>query len=167
MRISSGVLRVVAKMAVFTGYAAAKTSAYLRSPWLSSSARNWRSVAAEGVRLRSPKSWGDLEHDALGGFVLHNRPRRFRLDGDAVWYSTAIELRILPGATAKRRNAEAMTATYRTIETTQGPVTIELAVANGVGRRQRAIAQAVLESAEPAQPQKSGSRKRAVTTNPM
>jgi hypothetical protein len=167
MRISSGVLRAVAKMAVFTGYAAAKTSARLRSPSVSSSAASWRSIAAEGVRLRAPETWGELERDALGRFVLHNQPRRFRVDGDAVWYSMAIELRILPGATAKLRNAEAMTATYRTIETDQGPVTIELAVANGVGRRQRAIAQAVLESAEPAQPQKSDPRKRTVATNPM
>jgi hypothetical protein len=167
MRISSGVLRAVAKMAVFTGYAAAKTRARLRSPFVSSSAGNWRNIAAEGVRLRAPETWGDLERDVLGRFVLHNRPRRFRVDGDAVWYSMAIELRILPGATGKLRNAEAMTTTYRTIETDQGRVTIELAVANGVGRRQRAIAHAVLESAEAAQPQKSGPRKTTVATNPM
>jgi hypothetical protein len=167
MRISPGVLRVVAKMAVLAGYAAAKTSTRLRGQTDSLSAGNWRNIAAEGVRLRTPETWGDLERDVLGRFVLHNRPRRFRVDGDAVWYSMAIELRILPGAPEKLRNAEAMTLTYRTIETDQGPVTIELAIANGVGRRQRAIAQAVLARAEAAQPQKSGPRKRTVAENPM
>ena len=159
MSIDLEILRAVAKMAVCTGYAVAKTSARLRSRSVSSFAGNWRTIAAEGVRLRAPQTWGDLERDALGRFVLHNRPRRFRVDGDAVWYSIAIELRIVPGATEKLRNAEAMTATYRTIETDQGPVTIELAIANGVGPRQRAIAQAVLKDAEAAQPRKSGPRK--------
>jgi hypothetical protein len=166
MRISSGVLRAVAKMAVFTGYAAAKTSARLRSRSVSPSAGNWRNIAAEGVRLRAPETWGDLERDVLGRFVLHTRPRRFRVDGDAVWYSMAIELRILPGAPETLRNAEAMTVTYRTIETDRGPVTIELAMANGVGRRQGAIAQAVLAGAEAAQPHKSGARNKDRRRNP-
>jgi hypothetical protein len=154
-------------MAVFTGYAAAKMSARLRSQSVSPFAGERRNIAAEGIRLSIPETWGDPERDVLGRFVLYNRPRRFRVDGDAVWYSMAIELRILPGAPAKLRNAEAMTATYRTIETDRGPVTIELAIANGVGRRQRAIAQAVLARAEPAQPQKSRPRKRTVAENSM
>ena len=99
--------------------------------------------------MRVPADWGQLERDSLGRLVLYNRPKRYRIDGDAVWYSLAVELRILPGRHLERRNAEAMTIARRYIATLRGPVTLELAVANGVGPRQRAAAERVLNTAVP------------------
>jgi hypothetical protein len=150
MRTTSEGITLIARIAAFTGYAAAKVNIWLRRASFSSSARNWRMIEVEGLRLRVPGDWGKLEQDASGRLILHNRPRRFRIDGDAVWYSMAIELRIVTGRQVKPRNAEAMTAMYRCIETSRGPFTLELAVANGVGPRLRAIAERVLRSAEPA-----------------
>lgn len=92
-----------------------------------------------------PPGWGEVEPDAAGGFVIHNRPRRFRLDGDAVWYASAIELRVRPGATAPSRSAEAMTVEARIIDGRAGPVLVELAMANGLGEGQRRIARRVLD----------------------
>jgi hypothetical protein len=116
------------------------------------SRENIRTVEAEGVRLLVPADWGQFERDSLGRLVLHNRPKRYRIDGDAVWYSLAVELRILPGRHLEQRNAEAMTTGRRYIVTLRGPVTLELAVANGVGPRQRAAAEMVLKSAVPVRP---------------
>jgi len=135
---------------MLTGYCAAKARALLTKASPRSSRESLRIVEAEGIRLRVPSDWGELERDALGRLVLHNRPKRDRIDGDAIWYSTAVELRILPGRQVEPRNAEAMTTTRRWVETRRGPVTLELAVANGVGSRQRATAEMVLNAAVPA-----------------
>lgn len=152
MTAASPALRVVARLAVLTGYCAAKLRAWAR-PSQRSLVVTLRTVQAEGVRLRVPPHWGEPERDALGRFVLHNRPKRDRIDGDAVWYSTAVELRILPGRQAEARNAEAMTTRRRYLETPTGWVTVELAVANGVGSRRRKAADRVLDTATPvAQP---------------
>ena len=99
--------------------------------------------------MRVPAEWGQLGANSLGRLVLYNRPKRYQIDGDAVWYSLAVELRILPGRHFERRNAEAMTLARRHIATLRGPVTLELTVANGVGPRQRAAAERVLNTAVP------------------
>lgn len=107
----------------------------------------WREIEAEGVRLRVPPDWGEVERDPHGGFVVHNRPKRLRVDGDAVWYSSAIELRILGGGAAGRPSPEAMTTVRRTIALEGRITTLELAIANGVGPRQRSVAGRALRSA--------------------
>lgn len=159
MTTASPALRVVAWIAVLAGYCTAKAGALLRAASSISSSTRLRVVEAEGIRLRVPDDWGELERDVLARLVLHNRPPRFRIDGDAVWYSMAVELRILPGRHAKPRNAEAMTTTTRYIETPGGVVTLELAIANGVGPRQRAVAQKVLDTAMPARSDVSARQK--------
>jgi hypothetical protein len=157
MNASVLTLRLVAGLAAVTGYAVAIARARLRlARALLTSAANWRELEAGVVRLRVPNDWGELEREADGTLILHNRPRRFRIDGDAVWYSSAIELRIFRGEGIAPRNAEAMTATRRIVALTEGAATIELAVANGVGARQRALAERVLWSAEPVVERRTG-----------
>lgn len=102
------------------------------------------------MRLRVPPDWSEAEADPHGGLVLHNRPRRFRVDGDAVWYSSAIELRIFRDAQVPARNAEAMHTQRRRIRLPGRNVTLEIAIANGVGPIRRAEGERVLQSAEAA-----------------
>lgn len=149
MTTTSQIHRAIARIAVLAGYSLTRARASMRGASPRLSRRSIRTVEAEGVRLRVPADWGQLERDSLGRLVLYNRPKRYRIDGDAVWYSLAVELRILPGRHLERRNAEAMTTARRYIATLRGPVTLELAVANGVGLRQRAAAEMVLKSAVP------------------
>lgn len=104
-------------------------------------------VEAEDIQLQVPPNWGDVEPDSSGGLVIHNRPRRFRVDGDAVWYASAIELHIRAAESSVRRLAEGMTIYRRTIGNAEAEVLIELAIANGVGQAQQRIAQRVLSSA--------------------
>jgi hypothetical protein len=115
--------------------------------WLSPQ-RSWRVVRIGPLAISTPPDWGDFEHEADDSYVLHNRPRRFRIDGDAVWYGSAIELRIArrtPGGAAAA--GPAMTETNRTIICRSGPIFLTLAIANGVAKRQRRKAFRVLESA--------------------
>jgi hypothetical protein len=99
------------------------------------------------LRVQVPGDWGSLEPGADGGFVLHNRPRRFRVDGDAVWYATAVELRIRRPEMAGVARLTPMTETCRTIKTREGAIVVALAIANGVGPSKRREAQRVLASA--------------------
>lgn len=149
MSVAVRALRLVAGLAALAGYAAETARAALGSG-SPTPAAGWRTLEGGGVRLSVPGDWGDLERDAGGALVVHNRPRRFRVDGDAVWYSSAIELRIFRGAHMPARNSEAMSATRRIVTLPDGAATIELAVANGVGPSLRALAERVLWSAEPA-----------------
>jgi hypothetical protein len=143
-------LRFVAGSAALAGYVFAKASESVRAIWAMLLPQiGWRTVDAAGVRLRVPRDWGELERDADGVLVVHNRPRRFRIDGDAVWYSSAIELRVFRGDRVAPRNAEAMTVTRRLVMLRDGAATLELAVANGAGPRRRALAERVLWSAKP------------------
>ena len=119
--------------------------------------RGWRLIEAGDIELRVPPSWGNVEPDPLGGLVIHNRPRRFRVDGDAVWYASAIELRIPPRGSPLPRSAEAMTTYHKMIGSgSAAAVTIELAIADGVGLAQRRIALRVLNSASLRPKDKSG-----------
>lgn len=96
----------------------------------------------------------------MGDVIVHNRARRFRIDGDAVWYSSAIELRIFAGERHRARNAEAMTVKSQTLALAERRITLELSIANGVGARQRMIAERVLQSARPMQ-RKNGAARRS------
>lgn len=159
MSASVRALRLVAGFAAMTGYAAAKAREKLHAGRaLLGPGAGWRTLEAGGVRLRVPGDWGEFEHDADGTLIVHNRPPRFRIDGDAIWYSSAIELRIFCGDRIAPRNAEAMTAIRRIIPLKDLAATLELAVANGVGTRQRALAERVLWSAEPAAERRPGAR---------
>jgi hypothetical protein len=107
----------------------------------------WRVLEAGNIWLQVPTSWGDVEPNPSGGLVIHNRPRRFRIDGDAVWYASAIELHIRAPEAETLRSAEGMTTYRRTIGNANAPALLVLAVANGVGPKQQRIAQRVLNSA--------------------
>jgi hypothetical protein len=109
--------------------------------------RGWRTIDIGHLTLQVPSDWGDLEPSPGSGFVIHNQPRRFRVEGDAVWYSSAIELRIrLPDMEALPHLAP-MTETCRTIHAGEGPLVLALAVANGVGTTRRREAHLVLAGA--------------------
>lgn len=149
MTTASPALRLIARVALLSGFCVAKARALLREAYKVCARASVRIVEVESVRLFVPLHWGELERDSLGRLILHNRLERHRIDGDAVWYSSAVELRILPGRLIEPRNAEAMAITRRLIDTLRGPVTLELTVANGVGARQRAIAETLLNTAVP------------------
>jgi hypothetical protein len=143
-------LRLIAVLAAGCGHVAARAARGWRTACaLVAPQAGWRTCDVGGVRLRLPPGWGDPEREGSGALVVHNRARRFRIDGDAVWYSSAIELRILDGEGHAPRNAEAMTTTRRVLTCADRRVTVELAVANGVGDRQREIAERVLRSIRP------------------
>jgi hypothetical protein len=103
-------------------------------------------IEVGGMQLQVPPGWGDLEPDPAGGLVIHSRPRRCRVDGDAVWYATAIELRIRPTGSPLPRSMEAMTICRKMIGNSSTGMLIELAIANGVSLAQRRIAQRVFDS---------------------
>jgi hypothetical protein len=141
-------LRALAAVALWSGFALGSARQWLLSLLASvSPQRGWRVLEAENLQLRVPRSWGDMEEDPAGGVVIHNRPRRFRVDGDAIWYASAVELRIQPSGYLPPQLSQAMTTYRRTIRNGSAEVLIELAIANGVGRAQRRIAQRVLNSA--------------------
>ena len=92
-----------------------------------------------------PKGWGELEIMDDGGFVIHNRPKRYRIDGDAVWYSSAVELHI-------RSEEPSLPASITMIEhrlklSGQALLRDLPAACQGVGRSTERLAQRVLSSA--------------------
>lgn len=148
MTLGTQALRALAAVAMWSGFALNRAKLLLQS--LTAQIlpkRRWRMVEAEDIQLQVPPSWGDVEPDSSGSLVIHNRPRRFRVDGDAVWYASAIELHIRATESSVRRLAEGMTIYRRTIGNAESEVLVELAIANGVSQAQRRIAQRVLSSA--------------------
>lgn len=134
MTLAERVLRVAGKLALWTGYG----FGLARRGWRAIRARllprqGWRTLRIGELRLQVPPGWGEVEPAPDGGFVIHNRPRRFRVDGDAVWYSTAMELRIRRPDMEGLPCLAPMTETCRTIRGRDGPLVVALAVANGVG----------------------------------
>lgn len=158
MTRGSRALRTVAILAVWGGYvmARARNGLLLLATRLFPE-RGWRTVEAADVIVRVPPEWGEVAAAPAGGLVIHNRPRRFRVDGDAVWYSSAIELRIRPPSAPPSRSAEAMTIESRSIGAGDRQVWLDLVIANGVGPRQRRVARRVLDSARPIRRQHMGS----------
>ena len=95
--------------------------------------RGWQTLEFTAVRVRVPPDWGDVERTPDGGYVVHNRPAKDRIDGDTVWYSSAIELRVRePDAPGLPRLAPMQEVTRR-LETADGPLLVALQIANGVG----------------------------------
>lgn len=109
--------------------------------------RGWRRVMIGPIELRVPPGWGPVEPDVEEGYIIHNRPRRYRVDGDAVWYASAIELRIRRHDRAVAAHLSAMPETTKTIDGRDGPIVLAVAIANGVGERQRRDAIRVLNKA--------------------
>ena len=109
--------------------------------------RDWRTLESASLRVRVPHDWGDVERTSDGGYVVHNRPAQDRIDGDTVWYSSAIELRVRrPDMPGLPRLAPMQEVTRR-LETADGPVLVALQIANGVGPSRRREAHRVLRSA--------------------
>ena len=109
--------------------------------------RGWRTVELTSLRVRVPPDWGDVERTPCGGYVVHNRPTKERIDGDTVWYASAIELRVRgPDAPGLPRLAPMQEFTRR-LETADGPILVALQMANGVGPSRRREALRVLRSA--------------------
>ena len=145
MTIAERALRVAGRLALWAGYG----WGLARQGWGNIHAhlmprQGWRTLAIEELRLQVPPDWSEVEPAPDGGFVIHNRPKRFRVDGDAVWYSTAIELRIRRPDMEGLPRLAPMMETCRTIQGRDGPLVVALAVANGVGPEKRREACRVL-----------------------
>jgi hypothetical protein len=109
--------------------------------------RGWVARQLGDLVIRVPDNWSEIELDGRGGYVIHNRPRRLRIDGDAVWYGSAIELRIRRLDDGRSADDAAMGTTLRILDGTGGRIELVLAIAGGVEPRTRAIAQSVLRGA--------------------
>ena len=110
-------------------------------------ARGWRSLSLGAIAIRVPERWGPVEVGDDGGLVIHNRPAWLRVDGDAVWYGSAIELRIYSSAHLPPVCVAPMRETRRTLKTDSETITLVLRIANGVERKQVEIARRVLHGA--------------------
>lgn len=147
MTLAERVLRVTGQLALWTGY----ELGLARRGWRAIRARllprqGWRTLSIGELRLQVPPGWGEVEAAPDGGFVIHNRPRRFRMDGDAVWYSTAMELRMRRPDMEGLPRLAPMTEKCRTIRGQDGALVVALAVANGVGPEKRREGYRVLAS---------------------
>ena len=109
--------------------------------------RGWRTVEFGPLRIRVPPGWGEVERTPDGGYVVHNRPSKDRIDGDAVWYSSAIELRIRRPDMRSLPRLAPMKEVSRLLQTGDGPVVVALQIANGVGPLRRREARRVLRLA--------------------
>lgn len=141
-------LRALGLLALMSGYGLAhlRTAAGTLARLLNPQA-GWRELRLGEIAISVPADWSEIEPDASGGFIIHNRPRRFRVDGDAVWYASTIELRIRRQDDGDVTPLAPMTGITRTIETSDGPVLLTLATANGVGPKSHRIGLRVLKSA--------------------
>ena len=147
MRLQQQFLRAAGTFALWAGYGAGRARRAWHLAALSLLWRTrWRKLQVRDLKLRVPADWGDVEEAPDGGLVIHNRPKRYRIDGDAIWYSTAVELRIRPAESQALPRLAPMQETCRTIPTAEGPVVVALAIANGVGPRKRREAHRVFAS---------------------
>ena len=96
-------------------------------------ARGWRSLSLGAIAIRVPERWGPVEVGDDGGLVIHNRPAWLRVDGDAVWYGSAIELRVYSSAHPPPVCVAPMRETRRTLKTDSETITLVLRIANGSG----------------------------------
>ncbi|MER8692030.1 hypothetical protein NKI77_07600 [Mesorhizobium opportunistum] len=109
--------------------------------------RHWKKFDLGAVAIEVPSDWGNVEVTP-GGYVVHNRAACARVDGDAVWYSSAIELHIGSALQRPHQANAAFAYRHRVFASASGPVRLTLAIARGVGRAQRKIAFQVLERAD-------------------
>jgi hypothetical protein len=142
------IVRVLGRLAVWTGYASARGRLALAQvqrrlfPM-----RGWQTMHIGQLAIRVPPDWGEVEVDIGGGYVVHNRPCRLRVDGDAVWYGSAIELRIRQPQRPSPAPTAPMAEFTRVIACPGGTVELALALANGVAPQARRNALKVLGSA--------------------
>lgn len=137
-----GVMRLAGLIAMGIGYGLGRGRRCFAAVWPGNwRAARWRVLDAGHIKLRVPPTWGDLERLETGGLVVHNRPERDRIEGDAVWYGSAIELMIGPPDPAPLPALAPMREHRWTIESRHGPVVASLRVANGVspGRAREAL----------------------------
>lgn len=147
MRGATATLRLAGAIAVGIGYVggvARRFGAAVPAPLMAG--RNRRTLEAGVLRLRVPQDWGDVEPLERGGFVVHNRARRYRIEGDAVWYGSAIELMLGPPDPPALPSLAPMREHRRTIMTPIGPIAVSLRIANGVSPRRKREALRVLRS---------------------
>lgn len=133
MSTHSALLVLVGRLAA--GFGCAVGSAKRLSPLrllARSISADTRWMQAGAVRLRVPASWGEVEPREGGGYVIHNRPRRHRIDGDAVWYGGAIELMIGPPNPPPLPALAPMHEHRRSISAAGETIVASLRIANGV-----------------------------------
>jgi hypothetical protein len=137
----------VAFAAAWLGYAASEAAAAVTAVrTLAQPYRNWGERRLGPVVVRVPDGWGDVETED-GGEIVHNKARRFRIEGDAAWYSSAVELRVRAKGARALMAEGPMTEMQRTLRTAAGDIVVAAAVANGVSPKQRRIVGKVLDSA--------------------
>lgn len=107
---------------------------------------DWRTVCYGPIEIRTPPTWGEIEQGPDGMLVLHNRPPRQRVDGDAVWYASAIELRIYQGSQACPIVDGATSSWSRRLGSPEASLIADLHVARGVTSARTKEAQRVLHS---------------------
>jgi hypothetical protein len=147
MRGAGTTLRLAGTIAVGIGYVAGLGRRLCVTVWAPLIARRrWRTLETGALRLSVPLGWGDVEPLESGGFVVHNRARRYRVEGDAVWYGSAIELMLGPPDPPDLPSLAPMREHRRSIMTPSGPIAISLRIANGVSPRRRREALRVLRS---------------------
>ncbi len=93
---------------------------------------DWLRIAHGPIMLKAPANWGQLEPAADGMLVLHNLPKRLRVDGDAVWYGTAIEIRIYQCPVPRKIVNDAARSFTKRLGSRKVPIIAELILANGV-----------------------------------
>jgi hypothetical protein len=146
VKFIAGFLLMPAVAAAFAyGYAA--SSVRLRWRAVRRALRlDWITVHYGPLEIRTPPSWGEIEPGPKGTLILHNRPSRMRVDGDAVWYGSAIELRIRPGSETQPELAQATRCWTRQIGSPGASLTADLHVAFGVTPARVKEARRVLSS---------------------
>lgn len=107
---------------------------------------DWRTVFYGPVEVRTPPTWGEIEQGPDGMLILHNRPPRQRVDGDAVWYASAIELRVYQGSQGRPTVEGATRWWSRRLGSSEASLIADLHVANGVTSAGTKEAQRVLHS---------------------
>lgn len=140
-------LRLAGTLALGLGYLAGLARRLAGAVLSAHRARgHWRTLNAGALRLRVPPGWGEVEPLHGGGYVVHNRPRRHRIEGDAVWYGGAIELMLGPPDPPVLPALAPMREQRRRIMTPGGPIAVSLRIAGGVSARRRREALRVLRS---------------------
>ncbi len=140
--------RGIALCAIATGYARQLGSAFLEcTADRLFPTRNWTERSMGGVSIKVPQAWGEVEFEQTGP-VVYNRPRRFRVDGDAVWYSTAIEIRVRHRDAPGLSHEAPMTEVTRSVPCDRELV-LAAAMANGLSRQSRRTVDRILKSARP------------------
>ncbi len=148
--LQRGALILLAEAAIRKGHAAARLKHRLNAIGKGlRGSRDWTARRIGPIEIAAPPDWGDVESAGDDCYVIHNRPRWARVDGDAVWYGDAVEIRFEPedGRSDGHSAAnQAMTEERRLLALDGRTVVAKLRIARGVGQRQRRIANKVFRS---------------------